>query len=124
MRLTEKGTQMACGCAYELQDSNGIILDKHEPKKADIIVCQRYNKLVDIEDIEDKIGIEIVDFYKLTQADKIYLPRFKAYYKVTAIDVKTWEILVYNNRKIPCAYSLKIKNYGKTWLFKKGAENE
>lgn len=81
-------------------------------------------KLCNIEDIEDKIGIEIVDFYKLTQADKIYLPRFKAYYKVTAIDVKTWEILVYNNRKIPCAYTLKIKNYGKTWCFKKGEDNE
>ena len=81
-------------------------------------------KLCDIEKIEAKIGIEIVDFYRLTQADKIYLPRFKAYYQIHSIDVRAWEIIVYNNRKIPCAYTLKIKNYGKTWLFKKGGDNE
>lgn len=90
----------------------------------DELDMQQYanNKLGLIENIEEEIGIKICDFYKLTQSDKIYLPRFKAYYKVSAIDVKTWEILVYNNKKIPCAYTLKIKNYGKTWLFKKGEE--
>ena len=79
-------------------------------------------KLCNIEDIEDKIGIEIVDFYKLTQAEKIYLPRFKAYYEVNEIDMRTWEILVSNLKKIPSMHTVKIKNYGKTWLFKKGDE--
>ena len=77
-------------------------------------------KLCNIEDIEDKIGIEIVDFYKLTQAEKIYLPRFKAYYEVDAIDMRTWEILVSNLKKTPAMHTVKIRNYGKTWVFKKG----
>ena len=81
-------------------------------------------KLCDIEEIEAKIGIEIVDFYKLTQAKKIYLPRYKAYYEVDAIDMMTWEIIVSNLKKTPAMHTVKIKNYGKTWWFKKGAENE
>ena len=79
-------------------------------------------KLCEIEEIEAKIGIEIKDFYKLTQADKIYLPRFKAYYEIEAIDLKTWEIVVYNKKKSPARHTLKIRNYGKTWWFKKGSE--
>ena len=74
-------------------------------------------KLCNIEDIEDKIGIEIIDFYRLTQVRKIYLPRLKAYYEVDAIDTKTWEILVYNKNKCPMQHIVKIKNYGKTWWF-------
>ena len=93
------------------------IKEKH-PKETDATY------LKEIKDVEEKIGISIVDFFKLTQTKKIYLPRFKAYYEINAIDVKTWEIIVSNKKKIPMQHTLKIKNYGRTWTFKKGGDNE
>ena len=83
-----------------------------------------FNKLGKVEDIEEQIGISIVDFIKLTKAEKIYLPRFKAYYEVVGIDLKTWEVHCRNTRKTPASHMVKIRNYGRTWTFKKGGDDE
>ena len=76
-------------------------------------------KLCKIEDIEDKIGIEIVDFFKLRDAKKLYLLRVKGYAEIIGIDMGTMEIHVDRKRGCPKNYNLKIRNFGKTWLFEK-----
>lgn len=76
--------------------------------------------LEEVRKLEEEIGISVVDFFKLREAEKIYLPRFKAYYEVEAVDLKLMEIIVSNKKKIPVQHTVKIKNFSKTWLFKKG----
>ena len=80
---------------------------------------QIIHKLGQLEDIEDKIGIEIVDFFKLRDAKKLYLLRVKGYAEIIGIDLQTMEIHVHRKIGCPKNYNLKIRNFGKTWLFEK-----
>lgn len=76
-------------------------------------------KLAKHEDIEEKIGISIIDFFKLTDAKKLYLLRVKGYAEIIGIDLVTMEIHVHRKRGCPKNYNLKIRNFGKTWLFER-----
>lgn len=92
------------------------------PKEKFIEKESEATHLEEIKNLEDEIGISVLNFFKLREAKKIYLPRFKAYYEVEAVDLKSMEIIVSNKKKIPSQHTVKIRNYGKTWLFKKGGE--
>ena len=74
---------------------------------------QMYQKLGQLEDIEEELGIDLITFFKIYNADKVYI-KGKDYY---------WKIRHYNRRSISVGTNkiicLSFKDYGKTWSIKK-----
>lgn len=133
MRLTRKGTRKAYQCTYELKTKDGTILSKYEPKKEVIEECNRYNKLADLEDIEEELGIDLVTLFKVLNSKELYKKgvftnfvtkpeekivkrEFKQIYLINFLDAKEIRIEIVGNSYREALY---FENYGKTWALTK-----
>lgn len=88
-----------------------IILDGTDPLY--VKEEQALRKLEELEDIEEELGIDLITFFKIYNADKVYI-KGKDYY---------WKIKHYNRHSITVGTNkticLLFKDYGKIWALTK-----
>lgn len=105
MRLTEKL-------------SNGYIIDT-KLNYADSVV-EMIQKLGQLEDIEEELGYELQLLVKVSIAEKIYVKKYRRYYEIDGVDVKTGEVFLHKDNKEPFMHIVNLKfDYGKTWALTK-----
>lgn len=113
MRLTEKVVKVKE--TDPLDNPKGFVLTEIE-YISDDTKCMKnkyINKLGQLEDIEEELGIDLITFFKIYNADKVYI-KGKDYY---------WKIRHYNRHSISVGTNkiicLPFKDYGKTWALTK-----
>lgn len=113
-RLIEKGTRKAVQCAYEIKIGNTII-EKFEPNPEIVKECSIYNKLADLEDIEEELGIDLITLFKAFK-NGIWMKFGDQIVFHKAPDKTLGENIAYFRRLFEKEY---VQNYGKTWALTK-----
>ena len=88
-----------------------------------------YDKLGQLEDIEEKIGIDLITLLKAQMQDTIYYKGYQFDYKIKECTViygswiyikgKPVYVLLLNNDKWVCGIQVYASDYGKTWALTK-----
>lgn len=88
-----------------------------------------YNKLGQLEDIEEKIGIDLITLLKAQMQDTIYYKGYQFDYKIQECTViycnwiyikgKLVYMLLLNNMRWGCGIQVYASDYGKTWALTK-----
>ena len=103
MRLTEKGKRIKF--VYGRGSAKS-------PNYEQIIDAQRYNKLAELEDIEEQLGCPLEVVFKALK-DGIFVEKYNNIYDLKLAKYKTGFCLENEN------HILSITNYKKTWWLKK-----
>lgn len=104
-----------------LTKKGAMPIDAIQTQKDIASLCKVYNKLSKLEDIEEKLGVDLI---KLLTADKIY---YKAHGKIESniFDVSFYSFLilvtVYHSpyRKDDEHFAFGFNDYGRTWALDK-----
>lgn len=88
-----------------------------------------YNKLGQLEDIEEGIGVDLITLLKALSQDTIYYKDYQFDYKIQECTViycmlvyikgKPVYALLLNNDNWPCGIHVYATDYGKTWALTK-----
>ena len=99
------------------KNDNGLYFD-------DDCICPQTNDIIDklgqLEDIEDELGIDLITLFKVLNADKVYNRQY-GYYDLCSIDIKE-KTIWFDNEKVVDKKpidTLLLKDYGKTWALTK-----
>lgn len=109
-RLTEKGTRK---CAIRM-------VGFEEQYKKATLECDMYNKLAELEDIEEELGIDSIILLKALKNEYIFIKQDNKIYENDVEfsfnrDKKGW----YINLEVCHFDKLYFKDYGKTWALAK-----
>ena len=105
MRITEKYKKLPLRFLYESEDKYN----------KDYQECEEHNKLVDLENIEDELGIELITLFKAFK-NGIWMKFGDQIVFHKAPDKTLSENIAYFRRLFEKEYA---QNYGKTWALTK-----
>ena len=105
MRLTKKDVGMVATCEASEETIEKVAI---------------YNKLYELEDIEEQIGVELLILFKALE-NGAYCKRGKKtvfFYRLEASDLVNYSFKVFNTKKWEWE-TYNFKDYGKTWALTK-----
>ena len=108
MRLTSKNAR--------------LIAENNETNKAILEEIDIYNKLADLEDIEEELGIDLVTFFKYLSAKEVFFTNdFNKIQKAVVRSIHKKGLIVFEKAFSwgECDFTLYFNDYGKSWALTK-----
>lgn len=113
MRLTDKNGARKIAI-HRMYPTKKETAEKYQENQRE---CEMYNKLADLEDIEEELGIDLITLVKASKS-KVFVKFTNSFH-----DLKDFNLDIENKRFIQkyinWDFELKFKDYGKTWALTK-----
>lgn len=118
MRLTDKNGLRKIAI-YKVYETRKETEEKYQEKHGE---CEIYNKLADLEDIEEELGVDLITFFKYLNAKEIFFTNdFNKINRAIVRSIDKKGLIVFEKAFSwgECDFTLYFKDYGKTWALTK-----